>query len=769
MSFFSRIFSSDDESVTVERDPKSERDFEARLARFMKSKKNSKSLIKALEEWDRVHRNADDPDFITEEEKEKIMKELFPRRLSSDSFTLRGVSGSESAFPPPVPNGDARAAAVAMDNGGGTLNGPGVTNIPIGGGAGGMRPPPQQGPKTLSLPGAVPKGMIPLGSSPYGNGRPRADKLEPSPFDMLPDPLARFPINPRILKHFQARRWVTFSANAILATHEVINLCCTIPGKDAIAHGYKVVCSSHDHGKTEEAREGHAANEARFLHDIKVAADKMGMNDICAELNYKKKVYGVGIAIPRVKFKKDAKSPSDPSGNTPYSYADEYNPKMIEPGSYKGFAVVDPIWLTYDWDEESMSDPISPFFQVPTWINTHNRRIHRSWIIRVLNSEVPDVLKPAYYYAGLSLTQMIYERIWCADKIANEAPLLAMTKRLLITDGNIEQMIGDPRHTNIFFKAINYFRDNFSVFVKKPSHNVTQLDTNLGELSALTSQQYQLCAAISQIPVTKLFKNVPTGLQSTGEYEWDDYAQTLNTIQNNDYTPLLRKHFDLYCASFYPDRNDIRLDIEWNPIDVPKEKEQVQMSSQYAQFVANLYAQGVVTVSEARAILINTGLRTYQSIGATVPEILTKIEDQKDPEKAMLLQQKMAMINQMAQAGMAGGMPGGGMPGMPGGMPQLPGMPGAEAAAAGGVQPQQEQQAAQPAQQDPVTSKNDALIKDALKRVVGEERYNKIMGGDEKQPEAAQQAAGGAEAQQPPEKSENPQPQQGTFSWAQKM
>lgn len=758
MSFFSRLFNGEDEALNEPQRSESDRDFEARLARFMKSRKNSESLKKALDEWDKVHRNVDDPDFITEEEKKKIMDELFPRRLAFDSFSLRDVSESESAFPPPVSSGSSNA--VAMDNCGGASNGPGVTNIPIGAPGAGSPPP---SPKTLSLPGAVPKGMIPCGSSPYGHGRPKADKLEPSPFDMLPDPLARFPINPRILKHFQARRWVTFSANAILATHEVINLCCTIPGKDAIAHGYKVVCSSHEHGKTEEARESHASMEARFLHDIKVAADKMGMNDICAELNYKKKVYGVGIAIPRVKFRKDAKSPSDPSGNTPYSYADEYNPKMIEPGSYKGFAVVDPIWLTYDWDEESMSDPISPFFQVPTWINTHNRRIHRSWIIRVLNSEVPDVLKPAYYYAGLSLTQMIYERVWCADKIANEAPLLAMTKRLLITDGNIEQMIGDPRHTNIFFKAINYFRDNFSVFVKKPSHNVTQLDTNLGELSALTSQQYQLVAAISQIPVTKLFKNVPTGLQSTGEYEWDDYAQTLNTIQNNDYTPLLRKHFEIYCASFYPERDDIRLDIEWNPIDVPKEKEQVQMAAQYSQFVANLYSQGVITVAESRATLINTGLRTFQSVAASVPEILTKIEEQKDPEKAMLLQQKMAMINQMAAAGM---MPGGGMPpGMPGKGGMMPGGAPTGAVPGGDVPPQG--QAAEAPQPDPVTAQNDNMIKEALKRTVGEERYNEIM-GTKPQPQAEAPAPQQEAQAAQPQPAQAPAPQGGP-TWKEKI
>ena len=55
--------------------------------------------------------------------------------------------------------------------------------------------------------------------------------------------------------------------------------------------------------------------------------------------------------------------------------------------------------------------------------------------------------------------------------------------------------------------------------------------------------QYQLVAAIAQIPVTKLLKNVPSGLQATGEYEWDDYAQSLKAIQQNDYNVTIALSF----------------------------------------------------------------------------------------------------------------------------------------------------------------------------------------------------------------------------------
>lgn len=691
MAFFKKAKKSEvaeDAADTTTRDE----EFREKFMKFMKSKQGNRQLQAALEKWAMENKGwaSDDPDFITEEEKQKIMSDLFPRPLTRSSFKDTTDSGTkESVFP-------ADSRAIAMDAGG--ANGPGVTNVPL----------PNANPAARNfmkpLPGAIGRGMQPMASSPIG----KHDKMDASGIAMLTDPLNRFPINPRVLKHFQSRMWITFSANAIIATHEVVNLCCSIPGQDAIAHGYKVICASNDHQKTEKAKENHDANEVRFHKQIKIAADKMGMNETCAKLNYYKKVYGVGIAIPRVKFKEDAKSPSDSSGNTPYSYADPYDPSKIEPGSYKGFAVVDPIWITYEFDTNEFLDPISPYFQIPTWINTHNRRIHHSWCIRVLNSEVPDILKPSYYYAGLSLTQMLYERVWCADKLANEGPLLAMTKRLLIADGNLEQMIGDPRHTNLFFKWINYFRDNFSVFVKKPSSNVTQLDTSLADLTPLTNSQYQLVSAIAQIPVTKLFKNVPTGLQSTGDYEWDDYAQTLLSIQTKDYTPLLRKHFELYIASFYPERNDLKLDVEWNPIDVPKERELVQMGSQMAQTITNLSDRGIIMIREGRKMLRSSNIPMFQYIEADMPEFLTKIEEQKDPEKAMELQQKMAA----AQGGM-GGMPGAPVPSEEGEGSRVPG-------AAGAPEQQQSLQG---------ESEYTQAYKEALKEIVGEQGVQKILDG----------------------------------------
>lgn len=516
------------------------------------------------------------------------------------------------------------------------------------------------------------------------------------------NPLRMYGINDRVLRHYQNRCFITWNSCAMLACHELISRACCIPAEDAIAHGYKLVCVSPEH----EQGEKHDTSEDEFLKQLHSAADKDGLNDLCVKLASKTKIFGVAIAIPRMVC-------TDDQGNETgeiFDYSEEYSPDKVTPNSFRGISVVEPQWLTYEFDAESSIDPTSPNFYVPTWIvKPDGTRIHRSWVIRCINAEVPDILKPTYYFGGIPLTQMMYERVWCADKIANEAPLLAMTKRLLIADGNMEQMIAQPQKANIFFKAINYFRDNWSVFVKKPSAQVQQIDTSLSDLTPLTMSQYQLAAAIAQIPVTKLMKNVPTGLQSTGQYEWDDYAQLLNGIQQNWLKPLLERYYELYCRSHYwhegEQRDDIQLAVEFNPIDLPKVSEKTQQGSQQASMVGGLINAGVVTVGEARAILRKTENTFFDPIGPEVPKLLQKIEDAKDPEKQAQMQQQMQ----------------GGKPGMPGSAP------------------------GQPSPEDMANQQNDNVFQQALAKINAAEQGGGAGGAEGA--EGAPGAEGGENAQ----------------------
>ncbi|HEK2694361.1 TPA: DUF1073 domain-containing protein, partial [Proteus mirabilis] len=126
--------------------------------------------------------------------------------------------------------------------------------------------------------------------------------------------------------------------------------------------------------------------------------------------------------------------------------------------------------------------------------------------------------KPMYNYFGVSVPERIYERVYASERTANEAPQLAMTKRLL-TMGIADPESADKdliRENMLYFMEM---RDNYGVQMTGSEDTVQQFDTSLADLDATIMTQYQLVASASNVPATKLLGTTPKGFNSTGEYE----------------------------------------------------------------------------------------------------------------------------------------------------------------------------------------------------------------------------------------------------------
>lgn len=264
--------------------------------------------------------------------------------------------------------------------------------------------------------------------------------------------------------------------------------------------------------------------------------------------------------------------------------------------------VIEPWSLSFDFDAESLNNPMSQDFYSPTWFKLPNGlRIHKSHCIFLRNTTVPDILKPTYYYGGIPLTQMIYQRVYCAEKVANEAPMLALSKRLLVADIPYQQFKTNRGKIEENLNAITYMRDNFGILTKRPDAQIQQIDTSLSDFDSLILTQYQLVAAIAQMPATKLLKAQPTGLNATGEYDFKDYIQTLQTIQDNDIKPIIDRHNQLLSLSLFG--KDMQLITTFNPIDTPSKIEIAQSNGSKAQTLATLIGSGVISQEEAREAL----------------------------------------------------------------------------------------------------------------------------------------------------------------------
>jgi hypothetical protein len=103
--------------------------------------------------------------------------------------------------------------------------------------------------------------------------------------------------------------------------------------------------------------------------------------------------------------------------------------------------------------------------------------------------------------------------------------------------------------------------------------------------------QYQLDAAICEVPATKLLGTSPKGFGASGEYEEASYREFLEGIQQ-DVQPLLERHHQLVMKSIVAPKlgvEPLEVSMQWAPLDSPTATEWADIALKRAQ-VDQIYA-----------------------------------------------------------------------------------------------------------------------------------------------------------------------------------
>jgi phage-related protein (TIGR01555 family) len=371
------------------------------------------------------------------------------------------------------------------------------------------------------------------------------------------------------LSWYAAQGFIGYQACAMLAQQAMIDKVCTIPGEDAIRNGYAVTL------------DGGIEADAAFIEAYRLADERHHIQRELEEFVRMSRVFGVRHALFKVQS-------SDPNY---YEYP--FNPDAVTRGSYEGVVQIDPIWITPELDSAAVADPASKHFYEPTYWRINGKRYHRSHFVIIRNSELPTVLRPSYVYGGISLPQKIYERVYAAERCANEAPQLLLTKRSTVIHVDMEKVVANPAKFEEKITEWIYFRDNYGIKAVGKEEVIEQFDTALVDLDATIMTQYQLVAAIAQVPATKLLGTTPKGFNATGEYDEASYHEFLRSIQAHKCTPFLQRHHLLVMRSEVAPKlgmTPVGTGVRWAPLDTPTAKELAEtnlIKSQTGQALVN--------------------------------------------------------------------------------------------------------------------------------------------------------------------------------------
>ncbi|CRY06202.1 phage-associated protein [Yersinia enterocolitica] len=304
--------------------------------------------------------------------------------------------------------------------------------------------------------------------------------------------------------------------------------------------------------------------------------------------------------------------------------------KKITKGSLVGFNVIEPIW-TYP-GVYNAADPLSADFYKPASWYVMGKEVHSSRLLSFVSRQVPDVLKAAYNFGGLSLSQMAepYVNNWLRTRDSVSDLLHSFSTTGLKT--NMSNALSGVVDEGFIARLLlfNLTKDNRGIFAINNTNDnpeeLVQLNTPLSGLDKLQAQSQEHMCALSKTPLVKLTGITPSGLNASSEGEIQVWYDVIKAEQESIFRDTLKTVIDIIQLSEF---GDIDTDITFDFISLEEmsDKEKAEIRKIDADTDAVLIGVDVISTNESRERLAADPDSPYQSL-----EIVEETDEEGDEE-----------------------------------------------------------------------------------------------------------------------------------------
>lgn len=310
------------------------------------------------------------------------------------------------------------------------------------------------------------------------------------------------------------------------------------------------------------------------------------------------------------------------------------DPGKISPARpLRALRTVEPMW-SYPGPYGS-SNPLSPDFYKPSSWYVYGRTIHDSRMLTFVGNEVPDMLKPAYAFGGLSLSQMTkpYVDNWIRTRQSVSDMVSAFSVMVLKTD--MQSVLQGGPATDVVNRAMlaNQMRNNRGLWVIDKAgeefENVAVPLSGLGELQ--DQSQVQMCSA-SSIPQIIL---LGTKEGSLGGSNSDEIRFFYDDIKSNEQEHTCRPNLEVLLQviqlSLFGEIDEA-IGFEFNDLWEMDEDAKAKIRKADADSAKIYIDGGVVSPDEERDRLSNEEGGMYHGLTGPAPELPDENPDDADPD-----------------------------------------------------------------------------------------------------------------------------------------
>lgn len=273
------------------------------------------------------------------------------------------------------------------------------------------------------------------------------------------------------------------------------------------------------------------------------------------------------------------------------------DPRSIRQGSKLKFKCVDPTWVYPSM--YNAQDPLSDNFYKPSQWFVMGRVVHESRFIDIVSRPVPDILKPSYNFAGLSLTQLMVPYVDAWRDIKSDVAKIIKTLRLRILKTDMEQRQQDAGGFDTRMKMMIRHQDNFGILaLDKEGEELDHIQTSLSDLSNLLSNyEAQLCTP-ARITNLKYLGSAPAGLNASGDSEMETWHETISGMQEHTYRHFIEQVIKIIQLVEFGDIDE-NIYFDFNPLDEVSNKEQAEIDDLKATSICKLSDSQIIDTQTA--------------------------------------------------------------------------------------------------------------------------------------------------------------------------
>jgi uncharacterized protein len=306
-------------------------------------------------------------------------------------------------------------------------------------------------------------------------------------------------------------------------------------------------------------------------------------------------------------------------------------------GSLERLSVIEPLWTTPSF--YNSIDPTAPDFYVPREWYMLGRRVHASRLLTYITRPLPDNLKTAFNFAGISLSQLAepYVDNWLRTR-QSTSDLINNFSITALKTGMEDVLQGSSDGSSVLARAELFVKTRSNrglMILDKETEDLVQVNSPLSGLHELQAQAQEHMCAVSKIPAVLLTGISPSGLNASSDGEIRVFYDWISSLQESELRPILEIILNVAQLSLFGEI-DPDIEIMFVPLYQMTEKELSDIKLQDSQSDCGYIAAGVLSQREVRERIAKDPYSGYH--GLDVDNI--EMEGMSEDETVSLAQQK---------------------------------------------------------------------------------------------------------------------------------